>query len=95
MFKRKNTKLIVENWRSFLNEEGEPTAVAVLGAPAGGKSYTMNKLKQVVDDVSSFKATMENGEELTVDKIRGEIQAMDAKEQMIGFVHAFYYLKMV
>jgi len=90
---KNTTKLIVENWRKFLNEEGEPTAVAVLGAPAGGKSYTMNKLKQVVDDVSSFKATMENGEELTVDKVRGEIQAMDPKEQMIGFVHAFYYLK--
>lgn len=90
---RNKTKLIVENWRNFLKEEGAPTAVAVLGAPAGGKSYTMGQLKQVVDDVTSFKATMESGEELTVDKIRAEIQAMDAKDQMIGFVHAFYYLK--
>lgn len=90
---KNTTKLIVENWRKFLNEEGNPTAVAVLGAPAGGKSYTMGRLKQVVDDVSSFSTTMENGETLTVDKVRGEIHAMDPKEQMIGFVHAFYYLK--
>ena len=77
MFRRKNTKLIVENWRKFLNEENEPTAIAVLGAPASGKSYNMGQLRDTIKDIESFSATLSSGVEVTVDKIRKQVQAMD------------------
>lgn len=91
--RREFEELLVEWKQNFINEENEPTAIAVLGAPASGKSFNMKKLKTVVDDIKSFKTTLSSGVVVTVDKIRAEVQAMDPVEQLKGFVHAFYYLK--
>lgn len=85
-------KFVSSSLREFLNESEDPVALAVLGAPAGGKSYTMNKIKDVVDD-SGVLRTLEKGKELTVDKLRDEFQNKDPKEQLKGFIRAFYYMR--
>ena len=67
-------KLLLENWKRYLLKEQEPLALAVLGAPAGGKSYTMDKISSVVSDPRITK-TIASGVVLTVDKLREEFQS--------------------
>ena len=85
-------KLILENWKRYLLEEQEPLALAVLGAPAGGKSYTMDKISSVVSDPRITK-TIASGVVLTVDKLREEFQSKSPIDQLTGFIHAFYFMK--
>jgi len=85
-------KLVSTSLREFLNEAEDPVALAVLGAPAGGKSYTMDKIKDVVDD-SGVLRNLEKGEKLTVDTLRDEFLSKDPVEQLKGFVRAFYYMR--
>jgi len=70
----------------------EPMGLAILGAPAGGKSYTMNKIADLADD-PRISSTTKSGQDLTVDKLRAEFQSKTAKDQLTGFVHAFYLFK--
>ena len=85
-------KLILENWKRYLLKEQEPLALAVLGAPAGGKSYTMDKISSVVSDPRITK-TIASGVVLTVDKLREEFQSKSPIDQLTGFIHAFYFMK--
>jgi hypothetical protein len=70
----------------------DPLGVAVLGAPAGGKSWTSDQIKNVAGD-SRINRTMEKGVSLTVDKLRAEFQSQNPNDQLRGFVHAFYIMK--
>ena len=86
------TKLVSSSLREFLNESDDPVALAVLGAPAGGKGFTMSKIKDVVDDSGVLRA-IKSGEVLSVDKLRDEFRSKDPEEQLKGFVRAFYLMK--
>lgn len=70
----------------------EPTGLAVLGAPAGGKSYTMDKIKDIAKD-ARITRTLDTGMTLTVDKLRAEFQSQDPIDQLKAFVAAFYLMK--
>jgi len=70
----------------------DPVGVAVLGAPAGGKSFVTKKLDAAVDDARVSRA-MKSGQVLTVDVLRGEFLSKDPYSQMKGFVEAFYVMK--
>lgn len=70
----------------------DPIGVAVLGAPAGGKSFVSKKLDSVVDDARVSRA-MKNGEVLTVDILRSQFMSKDPKKQLKGFIEAFYVMK--
>lgn len=85
-------KFVSSSLAEFLNEADEPVALAVLGAPAGGKSFTMSKIKDVVDD-SGVLRTLEKGEKLSIDKLRDEFRSKDPHEQLKGFVRAFYLMQ--
>ena len=85
-------KFVSSSLAEFLNEAYDPVALAVLGAPAGGKSFTMSKIKDVVDD-SGVLRTLEKGEKLSIDKLRDEFRSKDPHEQLKGFVRAFYLMQ--
>jgi hypothetical protein len=87
-------KLLCESLDEFrqLNEEGEPLALAVLGAPAGGKSFTTDNIKKFVKD-QRISDALDKGVALTVDKLRNEFQSKNPLQQLVGFVRAFYYLR--
>lgn len=87
-------KLLCESLEEFrsLQEGDEPLALAVLGAPAGGKSFTMNNIKKFVKD-QRIADTIDKGTALTVDKLRTEFQGKKPLSQMVGFVRAFYYMR--
>lgn len=70
----------------------EPVALAVLGVPAGGKSYTMKKIKDVTDD-SRVARALDKGVVLTVDKLRDEFLSKDPLNQLKGFIKAFYLMR--
>ena len=70
----------------------EPMGLAILGAPASGKSYTMDKIADLADD-PRISSTTQSGQDLTVDKLRTEFQKKTAKDQLTGFVYAFYLFK--
>jgi hypothetical protein len=70
----------------------EPTGLAILGAPAGGKSYTMDKIKDIAKD-ARITRTLSSGITLTVDKLRAEFQSQNPIDQLKAFVAAFYLMK--
>lgn len=70
----------------------DPIGIAVLGAPAGGKSYVTKKLDAAVEDARVSRA-MKGGQVLTVDVLRGEFLSKKPYDQMKGFVEAFYVMK--
>lgn len=70
----------------------DPIGIAVLGAPAGGKSFVTKKLDSAVEDARVSRA-MKSGQVLTVDTLRGEFMSKDPYNQMKGFVEAFYVMK--
>jgi hypothetical protein len=71
---------------------GEPVGIAVLGVPAGGKSYTLNKLKDTTDDARLTK-TLGKGVNLSVDVLRNEFQSKKPLDQIYGFIGAFYLFR--
>lgn len=73
----------------------EPVGIAVLGAPAGGKSFLTKKIADLTNDSKIKRALDPTGKrvDLTVDVLRGEFLSKDATEQLKGFVHAFYLMK--
>jgi hypothetical protein len=70
----------------------EPVGLAVLGAPAGGKSYAVKKLTDIAND-SRVERTLAKGVTLTVDKLRDEFLSKEPIEQLRGFANAFYLMK--
>jgi hypothetical protein len=70
----------------------DPIGIAVLGVPAGGKSHTMNDLKDIVDDSRIIRA-LDNGVILTVDKLRDEFQSKSPAVQLLGFLKSFYLMR--
>lgn len=85
-------KLVYETLYEFLLESGEPLALAVLGAPASGKSFTMNNITKSVKD-ARIANTISSGTNLTVDILRGEFQNKDSRTQLRAFAKAYYYMK--
>jgi len=86
-------KLVKETLEDFISEkEDSPLGLAVLGTPAGGKSFVMDKIAKKVED-SRIKKTVETGENLTIDKLREEFQSKDPVQQLKGFAKAFYFMK--
>jgi hypothetical protein len=85
-------KILCESLEEFLNEEGEPLAIAILGAPAGGKSFTMKNITKTVKD-ARIEDTIKFGVNLSVDVLRDEFRSKEPTEQLIGFVKAYYYMK--
>jgi len=87
-------KILCESLEEFrlLEKSNEPLALAILGAPAGGKSFTMDNIKKFVKD-QRIGDTIDSGVALTVDKLRDEFQSKNPLSQMVGFVRAFYYIR--
>lgn len=90
--KRQLRKIIQE---AVLEEQGEevisPLGIGVLGAPASGKSYITNLMKAFKNKrVSNAFAS---GRDLTVDKLRGEIQTKSGKDQLKYFVESYTMFK--
>lgn len=87
-------RLIAESLEEYklLQEVDNPLALAVLGAPAGGKSYTMSNITKTVKD-SRIEKTLKSGVNLTIDLLRDEFRSKDPLTQLKGFVHSFYYMK--
>jgi hypothetical protein len=85
-------QFLVESEGDNSMEVSEPVGLAVLGAPAGGKSYTINKISDIAND-ARISRTLSKGVDLTVDKLRAEFQSKDPLEQLKGFVKAFYLMK--
>jgi len=85
-------KILCESLKEFLLEKGEPLALTVLGAPAGGKSYTMKNISKSVKD-ARITDTLKSGVDLTIDKLRSEFQSKDPLDQLKGFVYTFYFMK--
>jgi len=86
-------KLLCESLEEFrLLEQDEPLALAVLGAPAGGKSSNMSSIISAVKD-ARIEDTIKHGVNLTVDVLRDEFKSQKPIEQIRGFMHAFYYIK--
>jgi len=85
------------NFIEYLNEAGkvhfnEPVGLAVLGAPAGGKSHALNKIADLAND-ARIKKTLKKGVTLTVDALRDEFLSKDPIDQLQGFTYAFYLMK--
>jgi len=89
--------ILYETLEEFLFERGEapgeePLALAILGAPASGKSHTMNNIKKFVKD-QRIADTLDAGVGLTIDKLRAEFQSKNPISQLVGFARAFYYMR--
>jgi hypothetical protein len=89
-----NKKILCESLEEFrkLHENDEPLALAILGAPAGGKSFQTKNIKTFVKD-NRISDTLDKGVALTIDKLRSEFQSKNPLQQIVGFVRAFYYLR--
>ena len=89
-------KILKFNEFSNLHEDeislSEPVGVAVLGAPAGGKSYWKKKLQTDTEDARLVK-TLTKGVDLTVDKLRGDFLSKKPADQLEGFLAAFYSMR--
>ena len=82
-------KLLAESLEEFrLLEQNEPLALAVLGAPAGGKSSSMGNIVSAVKD-ARIEDTVKSGVHLTVDVLRDELKSQKPREQLRGFANAF------
>lgn len=76
--------------------EETPVAIAVLGAPASGKSFTVKKIKQLATTQNKKLATaLSTGNDLTVDKLRAEFQNLSPNEQLVDFYKSYGYMKML
>ena len=64
--------------------EQQPTATAVIGAPAAGKSYSVEQVvpKQMIDPSKSV--------ETTIDKVRGYIQSLSPDQQLELFFNSYF-----
>ena len=86
---------LYEQWLSekkIAKQLSEPVGIAVLGAPAGGKSYSIKKLIDISND-ARIERTLTKGVTLTVDVLRGEFLSKDPVEQLTGFAKTFYLMK--
>ena len=80
-------------FEDFVNEP-EPVGLAILGSPAGGKSYAKKLITHITKLVNVARAADPAiGMDLTVDIIRGKILDLPASEQLTLFYMAFYTLK--
>lgn len=87
------------DYRHFMANEAKfsenPVALAILGAPASGKSYMVKLLQRLAKSNSLAKLDniLVKGVDLTVDKLRMEFQSKDLREQLKGFLSAFVWLR--
>lgn len=72
----------------------EPIALAILGSPAGGKSYAKKLITHITKLVKIARAAdPEISMDLTVDILRGKILELPASDQLDLFYMAFYTIK--
>lgn len=87
------------NYRYLMANEGKfsenPVALAILGAPASGKSFMVKLLQKLAKSNSLAKLdnVLSQGVDLTVDKLRSEFQSKNHREQLKGFLSAFVWLR--
>jgi len=84
----------------FFESEGtvipstDPLALAILGAPAGGKTYNKQLLAKLDSLTQLAKAANPNfSEDLTVNILRGEIQKLPDDKQIELFYWGYYTLR--
>jgi hypothetical protein len=85
-------------YRNFIKESkfsDNHVAIAILGAPASGKSYMVKLLQELsnVNKVNKLDDILTKGINLTVDKLRKEFQSKSKKEQLKGFFDAYIWLR--
>lgn len=87
-------KILAESLREFrrILEEDEPLALAILGAPASGKSNAVKNINDTIKD-SRIENTVKYGETLTVDVLRDEFKSQKPIEQLRAFTNSFFYMK--
>lgn len=84
----------IGSWQRGDDEDStvtSPLGIAVLGAPASGKSYVTDLMKGFSD--KRINRAFVDGRNLTVDILRGQIQDKPPKEQLKYFVEAFTMLR--
>ena len=90
------TKILKFHEFSSLHESNlsvsEPVGLAVLGAPAGGKSFMTKKIADIAGDSRVTKA-IAKGIDLTVDKLRAIFQEKKPIDQLKGFISTFYVMR--
>lgn len=69
----------------------DPLGIGVLGAPASGKSYITNLMRNFANQ--RINQAFSTGKNLTVDILRGEIQKKPPVEQIKYFVEAYTMLR--
>ena len=80
--------------RMFEDFENEPVGIAILGAPAGGKSYAKKLIAKISRLVGISRATdPEIGIDLTVDILRGKLLQLPASDQLDLFYMAYYTMQ--
>ena len=95
----KTFKNYLNKKESLFNEETferNHVSISVFGAPAGGKSYTIEKIKEFENSLKGSKklaSAIDTGVNLVVDKLREEIREMKPKEQIKRFYLAFFEFK--
>jgi hypothetical protein len=85
-------------YRNFVKESKfteNHVAIAILGAPAAGKSYMVDLLQKLskVSKLNKLDDILTKGINLTVDKLRKEFQSNNGKEQLKGFFNAYIWLR--
>jgi hypothetical protein len=85
-------------YRNFIRESNfteNHVAIAILGAPASGKSYMVKLLQELskVNKVNKLDDILIKGVNLTVDILRKEFQSKSKKEQLKGFFNAYIWLR--
>ena len=74
--------------------EGNHLAIAILGAPASGKTYYKELIKKLADTHDShLSGAIGTGKDLTVDNLRAEFQSKSPKDQVLGFYHTFNMMR--
>jgi hypothetical protein len=92
----KHKKLMLEHLGALHEEKFDknPVAIAVLGAPASGKTFLVNKLKTLAQaKLDRFTGALSKGTDLTVDKLRAAFQSEDPRTQLKGFYYTCAWLR--
>jgi hypothetical protein len=78
--------------KSFIDNH---VAIAILGSPASGKTFMVDKLKKLARSnfIDKLDTVLTQGIDLTVDKLRAEFQSKNKKEQLRGFFDTFIWLR--
>lgn len=82
----------MKKFSDFLLEKGEPVATAILGTPAGGKSYVKGILGDKFDRLTNID-NPKSTSDLTKDQIRANVQKLSGLKQLMKFFRSYNLLK--